>query len=335
MAHTNSSISPEAKITPGACRNPDFPGYRAIEWPTIALIVACFGLWIGLTFYSGFLPAIVTVPALTVVLGLHTSIQHEVLHGHPFRSTIANDALMLGGINIWVPFLRFKDTHLKHHEDENLTDPFDDPESFYRCPLAWKSMSRPMQRILQIHNTFVGRMLLGPGITICRLVIGDIGTIIRGPDADRRRVALCWGLHLPGAAIVMALVVNYATVHWFSYLIAVYFSISIILIRSFLEHQADEDIPRRTVIVDHAPIMGFLFLNNNLHVAHHTRPSLAWYRLPGFYRQHREKFLAANGGYRFDNYWQIAKRFAFTGKEPVPHPVMQRKLTNGRVRGVS
>jgi fatty acid desaturase len=31
---------------------------------------------------------------------------------------------------VW-PFRRFKALHLRHHADERLTDPFDDPESYY------------------------------------------------------------------------------------------------------------------------------------------------------------------------------------------------------------
>ena len=58
----------------------------AIEWPTFALIVCCTGLWVmGTTYASEFwlpLGFIVT----TLMIALHSSLSHEVLHGHPFKT---------------------------------------------------------------------------------------------------------------------------------------------------------------------------------------------------------------------------------------------------------
>ena len=36
-------------------------------------------------------------------------------------------------IGLVYPFRRFKALHLRHHADERLTDPFDDPESYYQA----------------------------------------------------------------------------------------------------------------------------------------------------------------------------------------------------------
>ena len=56
---------------------------------------------------------------------------HEVLHGHPTRSGRVNEALVFLPIGIVWPFRRFKAIHLRHHADERLTDPFDDPYVSY------------------------------------------------------------------------------------------------------------------------------------------------------------------------------------------------------------
>ena len=55
--------------------------------------------------------------------------------------------------------------------------------------------------------------------------------------------------------------------------------------------------------------MGLLFLHNNLHVVHHLRPALAWYRIPAFYRSRRERLVRLNGGLLYNGYLDVARRF--------------------------
>ena len=90
--------------------------------------------------------------------------------------------------------------------------------------------------------------------------------------------------------------------------------------RSFCEHQAAADLGERTVIVEAAPVWSLLFLNNNLHVAHHTRPALAWYRLPAYYRAERAALIARNRGYVIHGYGEIFRRYLVRPKEPVAYP---------------
>ena len=91
------------------------------------------------------------------------------------------------------------------------------------------------------------------------------------------------------------------------------------MLRTFAEHQAHDDPEQRTVIVEAAPFFGLLFLNNNLHSAHHDNPASPWYRLPEIARrEHAER------AYRFRGYGEIARNFAFRAKEPVPHPTWRR-----------
>jgi len=102
-----------------------------------------------------------------------------------------------------------------------------------------------------------------------------------------------------------------------------YPGISLALVRSFCEHQAAERVDHRTIIVEASPFWSLLFLNNNLHVAHHTRPTLAWYRIPAYYRAERDAMIARNNGYLMHGYGEIFRRFLLRAKEPVPYPHME------------
>ena len=63
-----------------------------------------------------------------------------------------------------------------------------------------------------------------------------------------------------------------------------------------------------------------LFLNNNLHLVHHTHPALPWHALPAAYRARRAEWQAINGGYVFRGYGAVLRKFALRAKEPVAHP---------------
>ena len=75
---------------------------------------------------------------------------------------------------------------------------------------------------------------------------------------------------------------------WVYLLLFVYPGASLTLLRSYLEHRAHDEVDARTIIVEAGPVMSLLYLNNNLHAAHHDEPGLAWYRAAGRYRQHRD-----------------------------------------------
>ena len=66
-------------------------GWRR-EWPTWLVLVLVYGGWIGLTATYGDFPVWLTRPALAVLLALHGSLQHEILHGHPLVRFLERDA---------------------------------------------------------------------------------------------------------------------------------------------------------------------------------------------------------------------------------------------------
>src|SRR6056297_972827 len=106
----------------------------AVEWPTLLLLIACYAVWfLGTTWGAAvWLPLGICVTG--VAIALQSSLCHEALHGHPFRARVWNEAVVFPCLCLLVPYGRFRDTHLAHHRDEHLTDPYDDPESNYLDP---------------------------------------------------------------------------------------------------------------------------------------------------------------------------------------------------------
>lgn len=288
---------------------------RRFEWPTLALLVGCYGLWITGTLVWWPLGLVL----ITLAAALHSSLTHEVLHGHPFRSCFWNAALVFPPLTLVVPYLRFKDTHLAHHREPLLTDPYDDPETNFLDPEVWGQQARWKQTLLQINNTLAGRMLLGPAIGTWAFWKGD-WALIRSGD---RRVILGWVLHLAGLPFVLVWVA-YAGMPIWVFLLGTYASLSILKIRTFLEHRAHEAAPGRSVIIEDRGPLALIFLNNNLHAVHHLHGSVAWYDLPRLYRENKARYVERNAGYVYRSYGEIFRRYFLRAKDPVPHPLWSK-----------
>lgn len=289
----------------------------APEWGTFALILLCHGIWAAALFL---VPAgAVGWAMLVLAVILQSSLTHEVLHGHPFRSRLLNEALMFLPLGLFIPYGRFRDTHLAHHDDERLTDPYDDPESNFQDPVIWAAMPRWQQRVMRVNNTLAGRMLLGPLIGQFCFMKEDWAAVRAGDRAIPRD----WLLHMAGLVPVLWCAALSDLPVWL-YLLAAYAGLSVLKIRTFLEHRAHEDMHARTVIVEDKGPLAFLFLFNNLHIVHHLHPGVAWYRLPGLYRAYREGFQAENQAYVYRSYGQIFRQYFLRAKDPVPHPLWQQ-----------
>ncbi|MEL6806953.1 MAG: fatty acid desaturase [Pseudomonadota bacterium] len=300
-------------------RPPRFQILAAVEWATFALWAGCMGVLGAALFFVAEWSLALAVMIAAFALVLHASLSHEVLHGHPFSSRLANEALVIVTPLLFIPYIRFRDTHLAHHRDENLTDPYDDPETNYLDPVVWDRLPRVVQLILQVNNTLIGRMLIGPVIAQY-VFMRDDWRAIRGGDWQ---VAKGWLWHVPGVALVLG-VVWAAPMSLGAYLVACYVALSILKIRTFLEHQAHKLARARTVIVEDRGVLAFLFLNNNLHVVHHMHPKVPWYRLPGMYRANATRYLARNEGYRYRSYGEVFARHFFRAKDKVAHPLWSR-----------
>lgn len=292
---------------------------REIEWPTLGLILAVYTVLIALVWFHASLPWWIIFPVGAYCAALHASLQHEVLHGHPTGNRFINEALVFVTPTMWLPYHRYRQTHLSHHNDSNLTDPLLDPESYYLLPEAWAEVTGIRRVLFEINYTLAGRMIIGPAISIIRFWSSEFCDIAKG----NTETVKAWIWFTAAAAVTIWFVACFAGMPlWQYYLLIAYPGISLALVRSFCEHQAAEHVGHRTIIVEAAPFWSLLFLNNNLHVAHHARPALAWYKIPVFYRAERERLIAQNNGYLMRGYGEIFSRFFLRAKEPIPYPNM-------------
>jgi len=301
-------------------------GLGAVEWPTVALIIGCYGAWgaVGLLVWPAY--PVLALIVLGFVVALQSSIMHEVLHGHPTRNAQMNEAFVFLPIGLVWPFRRFKTIHLRHHADERLTDPLDDPESYYQALWQHDDLPPLMKFLLKINNTMAGRFVLGPWLSCVGFFIDDAKQMAAGDKTIRK----AWLLHAIGLAIVLPIVqFGFGIPLWLYILVPVWLGQSLISIRTFAEHQWSEHPEGRTVIVERSPL-SFLFLNNNLHFVHHKSPTVAWYRLPKLFRDRRDEWLRMNNGYAYPNYFALIKAYAFKAKEPIVHPVLRRSPEPGR-----
>ncbi|PTX56767.1 fatty acid desaturase [Litoreibacter ponti] len=288
----------------------------AVEWPTVALLLATYGVWAAAVFWlpEWSLPGAVVLAGLAITQ--HASLQHEVIHGHPFLNQRLNAGLVRPALSLVIPYGRFRDTHLAHHRDANLTDPYDDPETNFLSEATWRCLPEVLKAVLRFNNTLLGRVSVGPLIGLVFFFVSEV----RGWN---RRAARSWAAHVPMALGVVALVAVSPIPIW-AYLCAVYLGLALLKIRTFLEHRAHDMSRARSVIVEDRGPLALLFLNNNFHAVHHMHPHVAWYDLPAMYRAGRDRFLACNGGYRYSCYGSVFARYLVRAKDPVAHPNLRR-----------
>lgn len=279
-----------------------------VEMPTMLLAAAIYGGWFALTWWHAAIPGAMLFLAGGWISAWHNSLQHETIHGHPTRSPAVNTMIGWPPINLWLPYEVYYRSHVAHHATRKTTDPFEDPESKYVAragSLLWWSE--------RVQQTLIGRLVLGPVIVVARTLVEELGRLPKEPVAFARD----WVPHLAGVAAIVA------WLHWCgldlgTYLLCfVYPGTSLSLLRSHAEHRAGPDPARRAATVERGGIFALLYLNNNLHAAHHARPDLAWYRLPRFHAARRDK---APMGPVYPSYGALLRRFAFTPHDELIHP---------------
>lgn len=279
----------------------------AMEWPTVVLGLVIFAGWGGVTWFHSSLPLWVIIPAGAWFIAWYKSFQHEVIHGHPTRIRAVNDACGWLPLSLWLPYRIYKRTHLQHHCDERLTDPMDDPETAYWTDEDWVRLGPIARALVLAQQTLIGRLIIGPAWIMGRLWAHALGELIRGD----RRAWTDWAQHALGLVVVLIWVIAICGMPIWLYGAMVYGGISLLLVRSFAEHRAAALPEHRTAIVENAPLFGLLFLYNNLHVVHHDRPRVPWYRIPALYRQGRKAMIARNNGLLYDGYGDVFRRYAW------------------------
>jgi fatty acid desaturase len=137
----------------------------------------------------------------------------------------------------------------------------------------------------------------------------------------RRDLAWVWLRHSLGVVLVLVWICGVCRIGLFTYLLGVvYPATALIMVRSLAERRAAEDVQDRTAVVENAGLLGLLFLNNNLHLLHHARPSLPWYVLPAQWRATRANLLMGRGGPVYRSYLEVAALYALRPHHPGPHP---------------
>src|SRR6185369_5586070 len=136
------AIKPRFYGRPASSMFHDSPAVRcpSIEWPTVVLVPFVYAAWLALTWFHEALPLWLWFPLAAWISAWWGSAQHEMVHGHPTRSRPVNTALATPPFWLWLPFERYRASHLDHHRDEQLTDPVADPETRYWAPEEWRAL---------------------------------------------------------------------------------------------------------------------------------------------------------------------------------------------------
>lgn len=290
---------------------------RRLDLPTLSValtIHASFLLW-SVSFNT--LPLWLAAPLGSLLLAWYGSLQHETIHGHPTSSRRINTALGAAPLSLWIPYEIYRETHIKHHRHSGrrLTEVGHDPESFYLAPKDVANAGFLRRLILRANCTLAGRLTLGPALAVAKFWV----EAVRGIRTSRRH-RLIWLRHALATTVVLVWVVGVCRVPVLFYLLlVVYPSISITNLRSFAEHRANDDSPARTNVVETNRFWSLLFLNNNLHVAHHAHPSVPWHELPAVWQ--RMRALAPGAGLIFSGgYSEVGRSYLFRPFITLEHP---------------
>jgi fatty acid desaturase len=297
-----------------------------IELPTLAVALAVYGGFGLLTWFFRDMHIWVAAPLTAAWLTWYGSLQHETIHGHPSRSRRFNKRIASLPLSLWIPYRLYRLTHLQHHRHggRRLTDVGDDPETFYQPAGSLLGCGTVRRTLYAANRTLAGRLVIGPLCCVLRFWAAEARKVAGG---DRRHRTI-WLRHVLGVALVYVWISRVCHIPPAVYvLLVVYPSMSLTLLRSFVEHRADADASRRTVAVEAGWMLALLFLNNNLHIAHHAHPRVPWYRLPKIWREMSRGAHGAGLVFR-GGYGQVITRYLWRPVISAEHPGSRRDALN-------
>ena len=271
----------------------------------LAVTVGIYTAWTLLVIYGNDLPLVLLFILGGYITCLHGSLQHIAVHGYPTRWRWLNTLLVYPPLAFYFPYLTYRESHLEHHKVEVLTDVETDPESLFLSRKHWDSLNNLSKAVYRFNFTLVGRLLIGPFVSLYLLWKGEFRRIVGGD----RTCAVTWLLHIC-AMIAIALLIQYGTTMplWKYLLCFAYPGISLTLLRSYTEHRWSTDDAERSIIVEGSPISRLLYLNNNYHWVHHENPRLPWQNVATEFNQRRAEILKLNGNFYYKGYMQMFAR---------------------------
>ena len=276
---------------------------RQVEWRTVVVLGAFVACWAAVLGWHRHIPWYVELVTLTYLGGLWMSLGHELLHGHPTRHTWLNTAIGFVPLALWLPFSRYKTTHVQHHHAD-LTDPLDDPESGYVLPTTWLAAGGLRRRYLLLLRTAVGRFTIGVPRAVLLFWRSELREMRHSAVIVRQ-----WVVHLVAAAATAWLLFGVWHAPVLTYVFGfVLGGAACTMLRSFVEHRAVAT-GSRSAVVTAGPVMSLLYLNNNLHHAHHALPNLPWYEMPRVARELHSADQAAAGAGLYRSYVQVLRTY--------------------------
>jgi fatty acid desaturase len=261
-----------------------------------------------LVWFHARIPWWLLLPLGACVIAWHNSLQHETIHALVRVPRWARFALGVAPLALLVPYPVYCRSHRKHHREAWLTDPLEDPESYYHREDVWRRYPDAIRFVHLFNQTLAGRLSLGPLLYACSFFKQETARIAKGDRSNLRD----WVWHAAVISLLLFWVCEVAGMPLWQYLLLmVYPGLGVGMLRSFIEHRYAERTQHRTAIVESAFPFSLLFLNNNLHLIHHLSPTLPWYRIPAVWRESRAALLDYNGGFYFRGYREIARKHAF------------------------
>lgn len=275
------------------------------ELPTWLLMITLYGGWFSCVLFWQILGLTASTLLLIVLTTWYLSLQHELIHGHPTRFPRLNQLFGTLPLAVWYPYGFYRDSHLAHHRNHTLTEPEEDPETYYVSPQRWAQLRPWQQNIIHLRNTFPGRILLGPLLDIAATLRALLRSVMTG---DKPAIAM-WLIHI-GLLAALSCWLNHLGFSPLWWVLAVsYPALALTKVRSFYEHRAADAPLARSVNNEAAWPWRLLFLNLNYHSVHHDLPGLPWYGLRTLYLLYREGYHQRNHGFRVAGYGAWMLRF--------------------------